>query len=250
MKTHQIAGLAGILLVAGFSPSAAQPASRLIDAQPVPRDGSYSAGDKLEFVLDHHGDWVRLRFSGSDEVFYLINEAAPLGARVLKYDTGEPALRVAGWGGVTLYTPEARTGVPAEYNDVIRNVEPPPVAGKDVIRFAAGLAKEVDTHADFAVGFASDWDELSRSEPVRMLACDAMRNASYALEQAAIGPARNTISEALHVVHIIEGNTASAVLHRGVLTVTIAPKLGPSARPSSLAILRVLEPAFPNSTKE
>ncbi len=251
MKARQMAGIAGIFLATGILPSDAQPVARLplLEVQPIPRDGTYAAGDKLEFELDHQGDQVRLRFSGSDEVFYLISEAAPLGDRVLKYDTGDPALRVTGWGGVTLYTPDAKTGVPAEYSDVIGNLNPPPVAARDVKRFAAGLAKEVDTHADIAVGFAADWDELSRSEPVRILACDAMRNASYALEQQATGAGRNSLSEAVHVVHILEGNSASAVVHRGILTVTIVPKLGPSARPSSLTISRALEAAFSSAVK-
>jgi hypothetical protein len=246
MKAHYILGLVAACAAAQIAGLHAQPAPHLpiMDAQPIPRDGTYTAGDKQEFVLDHLGEWVRLRFSGSDEVFYLSTEAAPLGARVLKYDTGSPALRVAGWGGVTLYTPQATTGTPAEYSDVIRNVEPPPVAGNDVKRFAAGLAKEVDARTDFAIGFAADWDELSRSEPIRMLACDAMRNAIYALEQTAEGPARNTISDGLHIVRVVKGDAVTAVVRRGVLTVTIAPKLGASARPSSLAIERVLVASF------
>jgi hypothetical protein len=246
MKAHQLIGQVVIFVWAACSAAHAQPVARLPlgDAQPIPRDGTYTAGDKVEFVLDHRGGWVMLRFSGSDEVFYLSSEAAPLGARVLKYDTGAPALRVAGWGGVTLYTAEDRTGIPAEYSDVIRNVDPPPVAGQDVKRFAAGLAREVDARTDFAVGFAADWEDLSRSEALRTLACDAMRNATYALERAATGAARNAISEDLHVVHIVEGQSASTVVRRGVLTLTIAPKRDLSARPSSLAISRILASAF------
>lgn len=218
--------------------------SPLISASPIPRDGTYMAGDHVTFVLDHAGDQVRLRFARSDEVFYLTAEAAPLGARVLKYDTGTPALRVTGWGGVTLYTPDDPAGIPAEYSDVVRNVDPPPVSPKDLKLFAAGLAKEVAAHTDFAVGFASDWDDLARSDAVRALACAAMLNASYALEQSATGPKRNAIADTLHVVQVIEGNQVKTTIHRGVLTVTIDPKLGASARPSSLAIARTLSSAF------
>ncbi len=216
----------------------------LINASPIPRDGTYLAGDHVSFVLDHFGDQVRLRFSRSDEVFYLAAEAAPLGARVLKYDTGTAALRVTGWGGVTLYTPDDPAGIPAEYSDVVRNVDPPPVPPKDVKQFAVGLARQVAAHTDLSVGFAADWDDLARSDAIRGLVCDAIRNASYALEEAATGPKRNIISDRLHVVQVIEGNEVKATIHRGVLTVTINPKSGPSARPSSLAIARVLASAF------
>jgi hypothetical protein len=106
------------------------------------------------------------------------------------------------------------------------------------------LAKELSARTDFAVGFAADWDELSRSGTARLLACDAMRDATYALEQSVNTTKRNAISDDLHVVHVVEGKSASARVRRGVLTVTIAPKAGPAARPSSLAIARALASAF------
>ena len=36
---------------------------------------------------------------------------------MLKYDTGEVALQVAGWGGLTLYTANEPGGIPAERAD-------------------------------------------------------------------------------------------------------------------------------------
>jgi len=73
----------------GFAVAQDSPPSRLIGAlQPLPRDGTYVANDRLTFVVDRRGDSVRLRFDGGDEVFYLSTEAAPMGGRVLKYDTG------------------------------------------------------------------------------------------------------------------------------------------------------------------
>ena len=77
-----------------------------------------------------------------------------------------------------------------------------------------------------------------------MLAYDAMRNVTYALEQSANSSKRNVIWDELHIVHIIEGKSATAAVRRGVLTVTIDPNAGPSARPSSRAIARVLASAF------
>lgn len=242
MKARYLAGVAIACMAVGVPALRAQIPSppSLTAPQQIPRDGTYSVGEKTEFILDHLGDQVRLRFSGSDEVFYLSNEAAPLGARVLKYDTGDPALRVAGWGGVTLYTPEERTGAPAEYNDVVHNVDPPPVPAKDVKRFAAGLAHQLNGAGDLIIGFAADWDVLAQSSGVRDLVCDAMRNTTYALEQVATGPARIAIADHVHVVHIIEGNRVFTALRGGVLTVMVAPKMGEAGRPSSLAIAHAL----------
>ena len=65
----------------------------------LPGDGIYLAGD-LMFMVTHLAGQVRLRFTDKDEIFYLVSEPASLGGRVLKYDTGEVALQVAGWGEI------------------------------------------------------------------------------------------------------------------------------------------------------
>ena len=231
---------------AGFGVAAQESApSRLIGAsQPLPRDGTYVADDRLTFVVDRRGDLVRLRFDRSDEVFYLSSEAAPLGGRVLKYDTGAVALKVAGWGGVTLYTAAAKSGLPAEYSDMVQNVDLPPIGEKDVKPFAAKLAQELSSREDFALGFAADWDAVGKSEVLRALACDAMRNATYALESVAKTTQRVLLFDRIHIVRVIQGPKAGVTVQKGILLITIAPQMGVSARPSSLAIARAMQAAF------
>src|SRR4030095_11632571 len=136
-------------------------------------------------------------FTDSDEIFYLTSEPAPLGGRVLKYDTGEVALQVAGWGGLTLYTENDRGGVPAERADdapAPPKFDPAPVAAKDVRAFALKLAQELAVTHDLGVGVAADWDELAQGDGVRALAIDSMRNAAYALDRLAAGPERGAIA--------------------------------------------------------
>jgi hypothetical protein len=233
---------AGLALVAGLAGTvcAEETPPRLqLAATPIPADGLYEASDTLQFVIDHRDQYVRLRFMGSDEVFYLSSEPAPLGGRVLKYDTGEVALQVAGWGGVTLYTDAAKGGIPAEHTDLSNPVDPMPVAVADVKAFAQKLASALASHDDLAVGFAADWDSLG-SDPVRALAVDAMRDATYAVEMAARGVHHDVLSDRLHIVKVTAGMKPGAIFGRGILVVTYAPQNGPSARPSSLAIVRVL----------
>jgi hypothetical protein len=222
------------------------PPARLLlaPAAPLPRDGTYVANDDVTFMLDHFGGQVRLRFADNDEVFYLSSEAAPLGGRVLKYDTGVVALKVTGWGGVTLYTAQARNGLPAEYSDVIQNVDPPPVGPKEVKPFAAKLAQELSSREDFAIGFAADWDGLAQSDVLRALSCDAMRNATYAVEEVAKTAKRALLFDRIHIVRIIQAAKAGVTVQKGILAITIAPESGPSARPSSLAMIRALQSAF------
>jgi Domain of unknown function (DUF4908) len=238
-----VALLGGGTMVA--SAQQAPPARILLaPAAPLPRDGTYTVGDSLGFIIDHHNGRVRLRFVDADEIFYLSNEAAPLGGRILKYDTGATALQVTGWGGVTLYTAEAQSGLPAEYADVVQNVDPSPVEGKDVKPFASRLAQELSFREDFAVGFAADWSGLAQNESDRVLGCDAMRNATYALQHVAKTEKRTAAVDKVHIVRVMAGEKPGAAYKQGVLTVTYASKAGAAARPSSLAIAKVLMAAL------
>jgi len=222
------------------------PPARLLlaPAMPLPRDGAYVANDRLAFAVDHRGDQVRLRFLDNDEVFYLSSEMASLGGRVFKYDTGTTALQVTGWGGVTLYTADAKGGLPAEFNDAMQNVDPPPVSAQDVKAFAAKLAEDLSAAEDFAVGFAADWDNLAQSDELRALGCDAMRNVTYALKDLVKAGRRTRISDRIHIIRVIRGAKPGVTMQKGILAVTIAPQNGPSARPSSLAIARAIEAAL------
>jgi hypothetical protein len=223
------------------------PAVRLLlpPLAPAPVNGRYMADDQLRFMIDLKDDQIRLRFIDNDEVFYLTSEPAPLGGRVLKYDTGEVALQVAGWGGLTLYTENDPGGIPAERaDDEADNFEPKQVAAKDVKGFALKLAQDLAVAHDFGVGFAADWEELAQGDGVRALAVDAMRNAAYALGTLASSPERDAISNRFHMVRVTPAAEPGARMDDGVLIVSYAPEGGPSARPSSRAIGRVLAEAF------
>jgi Domain of unknown function (DUF4908) len=223
------------------------PAVRLLlpPLAPAPADGRYMADDQLRFRIDLQDDQIRLRFIDSDEIFYLTSEPAPLGGRVLKYDTGEVALQVAGWGGLTLYTENDRGGVPAERaDDEADGFEPVAVTAKDLKGFALKLAQDLAVAHDFGIGFAADWTELAQSDGVRALAVDAMRNAAYALGNLAQGPERDAIEDRFHLVRVIAAAEPGAKIEDGVLVISYTPEGGPSARPSSRAIARVLAETF------
>jgi len=237
--------LAAPLATPAFTAEEAPPRLLLPPVAPMPADGRYLAADRLRFMIDHDEDQIRLRFIGSDEVFYLSSEPAPLGGRVLKYDSGDVALQVAGWGGVTLYTAEEKEGIPAERADDADDFDPKPVAAKDLKAFAAKLAQSIVADLDFAVGFAADWDRLAlaSAEKARALAVDSMRNAAYAVALVAKSPKRG-IADKFHLVRVVEAAQPGLKLQEGTLTVAYAPQLGPQGRPSSLAIARVLEAAL------
>jgi hypothetical protein len=236
------AGLAGAVLAANAVSAASEPERLPLSAAPIPEDGLYEAGDNLHFVIDHLDGRVRLRFLRSNEVFYLASEPAALGGRVLKYDTGDVALQVTGWGGVTLYTEDAKSGVPVERADASNAVDPVPVAAGDVKATAAELAEELNVADDLAVGFAADWGSLA-DDGVRKLAVDSMRDATYAVERTVGGREHSAIADRLHIIRVVAGAKPGASFGKGVLTVTYAPREGPAGRPSSLVIRRVLAAA-------
>jgi hypothetical protein len=230
-----------------FGAAQPAPAVRLLlpPLAPGPADGRYVIDDQVRFMIDVEGDQIRLRFIDSDEIFYLKSEPAPLGGRVLKYDTGEVALQVAGWGGLTLYTDSDRGGIPAERSDEDADgFEPAPVPGQDVRGFALRLAQDLAVAHDFGIGFAADWDAISRAEGVRALAVDSMRNAAYALARLGASPDHAAIAEQFHLVRVSAGPEPGARMQDGVLVVSYTAEAGASARPSSRAIARVLAEAF------
>jgi hypothetical protein len=239
--------LALILAFPTFGAEQPAPVVRLLlpPLAPAPADGRYIIDDQVRFMIDVEGDQMRLRFIDSDEIFYLKSEPAPLGGRVLKYDTGEVALQVAGWGGLTLYTDADRGGIPAERSDEDADgFEPSPVAAREVRGFALRLAQGLAVAHDFGIGFAADWDAIAQDDGVRGLAVDAMRNVAYALAKLGASPEHDAIADMFHVIRVTAGPEPGARMQDGVLVVTYTPEAGPSARPSSRAIGRVLAEAF------
>ncbi len=251
------AGLAGAPV--GTSPTFLIPRPPQMQPQPfqlgapaslLPAAGAYVANDVPSFNIDRRDDEIRLRFVGSEEVFYLTSSPAPLGGRVLKYDTGEVALMVSGWGGVTLYTDEMPSGIPAELlrSNALASPAVPvntrPVATLDVKTLADELSAGVARQGLFRIGFSADFETLSREdETTRSLAAEAMRNAAYALQQMDKRE-REAAAKALRYVRVNPAAQAGAAIQKDALVVSYAPAEGPSARPSSLAISRLLSQEF------
>jgi hypothetical protein len=252
-------GLAAALAAGG--PGRAQTAARGSRAvprrlatppKPVPENGTYFANGEIVFVVDHLANQVRLRFADNDEVFYLSSEPASLGGRLLKYDTGDTALRVAGWGGVTLYTESARNGVPAERSGDAEALDPPPVAANDIKRFAAALSQDLSDRASLAVGFAADWNGLAKNDRARQLTSEAMRNAALALKSVVRQRGGRSRAARITIVRAVAGEAPGVKISNGVLTITyceddtpqaqkiVGPAQALAGRPSSLLITKTL----------
>lgn len=233
------------LLPIGAAAQLPPEALRLMPGQPrpeVPVDGEYLAGDDVRFTLRHREEQEELRFEGSGEIFYLSIEPAPLGGRAFKYDTGDVALQVTGWGGITLYTREVRGGMPAErVGDAPEWEADAVVAPEEIKTFAAAIASQIRYESGLTIGFKTDWNALARSDQSRALASEAMRNVARAIERGA--RSRNANDSPLaqfDVVRITAARESGASLSGRRLTVRYAPARGVSGRPSSLAIAKAI----------
>ena len=154
-----------LLLCALLAASAAQAQSEMADRLSKEQmgdvePGAYSAG-RTAFTLDSYGDKYLLRFSDNSEIYVLYADPAPLGGRVLKYDSGAVAIRVAGWGGMTLYTDAAPGGVPAERTGDSLPPAPAQISLYDVQNAAEDEAEHLAYSRRIHLSFNADWSALA-----------------------------------------------------------------------------------------
>ena len=206
----------------------------------LPGDGFYFVNDDFKFTIAHKYGVTLMRFAGDDEVFALSVERAAVGGRVLKYDTGDVALQVTGYGAVTLYTSTAPGGLPA---DRVGNGEAIvfPVPTMSMLRaFAQQLANKLEQVNDLTLRFDADWAHLD-DDAARYLALDAMRITARAIA----GICANHTDQArlaakLRAIRVWRGDRPGVILRNGTLTVTFAPVYGLRGRLSSLATARAI----------
>ena len=122
--------------------------------------GVYVAGDRIGFSLDASGGEYLLRMDGTPEVFVLYPARASLGGRVLKYDSGETAMLVAGWGGMTLYTDAQPGGLPAVRTGDSIAPSPPSVSLSEMQSAAGDDGQRLGYVRHLNLNFSADWNSL------------------------------------------------------------------------------------------
>ncbi len=206
----------------------------------VPADGFYYANDDFKFTIAHKYGVTLMRFAGDDEVFVLSVERAPVGGRVLKYDTGDIALQVTGYGAVTLYTSTAPGGLPVDRTGQAQPVNFP-IPTMSVLRAqATRFSHLLEQVTNVTAMFDADWSRID-DDAARYLTLDAMRITLRALR----GLCANRVNEAqlsakIHTIRVFRGDRPAIALRNGMLSVTIAPTLGLRGRMSSLATARAI----------
>jgi len=202
--------------------------------------GTYSAG-RTSFTLDRYEDKFLVRFAGDPEIYVLYPDRASLGGRVLKFDSGAVVLRVAGWGGMTLYTDGDPGGVPAERTgDSL-----PPSLGLISLSEMENAAEDEAEHLAYSrrvhVNFTADWNALAGDARLRALGFDALQNTARGIERfASSDKARGAFAKKIDQVRLALGTKPIMFLSGRTLNVTFNAQTGYIGRASSRGICRAL----------
>jgi len=237
---------AGIALGLGLALTASaqysEPGNRLsIDRLAYIQPGTYMAGDATAFELVADGGNYLLRFRGSPEVFVLYADHGSLGGRILKYDSGETAMNVAGWGGMTLYTDQSPQGLPAVRTGDALPPQPPGVSTSEMQTAANDEAERLAYIRRINVQFTADWNGLGENASARAFAFDAMENTARGIERfSGGGEHREAFAKHVSQVMIVLGSRPTLGLNGRTLVVSFNPGMGFAGRASSRAIARAL----------
>jgi hypothetical protein len=248
-----IRSLAIAVVLATATPAAAQPGflarifgSRLGDVQ----NGAYVAGDSIQFEIERAGAAFLVRFDPDPEVFVLYSDHSSLGGRVLKYDSGETAIRVAGWGALTLYTDQQPNGLPAVRTGDAPPFAPGPVSLQDVQYIAAREADRFAHERHLPLVFVVNWSVLETDAALRATASNALENAARGIDRFVdSNNARVRFGHRINAVTLATGHQAALKITGKTLIVTFAPERGYSGCASSRAVARALDLALRTNKK-
>ncbi len=185
------------------------------------------------FTLDRSATPPLLRFEGQDEVMALTITPGPRGDEFYKTDTGDVVLRATALGGLILYTPEAREGMPAAMVGQTQPL-PPLLAPKSVMKrrlevIAGDLGRTLGRTVQLAT---PEGDDVAAGVIV-----DAAQRAAQAISAARPALA----ADRPLLIRIGYSKTPQATWSAGALTVQIDPARGYAGRPSSAAIARAVQ---------
>jgi hypothetical protein len=238
--------IAAVLVLACFASASARAEGALSEKLSSEKLGEVQPGeyqaDTVHFALNRDGSIYLLQFDGDPEVFVLYSDFTSLGGRVLKYDSGESALQITGWGGITLYTDARPGGLPAERSG---DCDPPALQPVSLSDMQSAIGDESD-HLAYTrrlnVKFDADWKALQNNDALRARAFDALENTARGIERYAAKPtARKVFSEHFNRVQIAVGAKPTLDAKDKTLVATFDPDTGYRGRASSRAIARALE---------
>jgi hypothetical protein len=169
-----------------------------------------------------------------------------LGGRILKYDSGETALQVAGWGGMTLYTDSAPTGLPTVRTGDADALELPTVSMSDMESATQDETQHLAYVRGLRFNISADWQALASNPTARGLAFDTLENAVRGIDRFTYrAGGREALSRRVETLMIEPSDKPTLAVKAKTLVVTFNPDQGFEGRASSRAIARALGKIFP-----
>jgi hypothetical protein len=175
----------------------------------------------------------------------LYSDHASLGGRVLKYDSGETALQITGWGGITLYTDKRPGGLPAVRTGDSDPPSLPDVSLEEVKKAASDEAQHLAYLHRLNLSFNADWGTLADDAALRALCFDTLENTARGIDRfSAFSGGRRALITHVGAVLVATSGKPTLRLKGKSLTVTFDPDAGYAGRASSRAIARALGQLF------
>jgi uncharacterized protein DUF4908 len=211
------------------------------DREP-PRIAHYTSEyARIGFILDRSGELAKLKFDGSEEILVLRWQPAAGGDRLLIRDDGETVLRISGLGGITLFTPENRRGLPVAQDGNAQPLGSTPPSIAFVRDIAGRIMAQLRAETGREIVFEANWNAVAGDDGARAILFDAIRNAGTALfGLSRTAPGRAGISSYLRRVRFVQARYPAISLQGDMLIVAFSVEQGLAGRPSSFAIGRQL----------
>ena len=201
-------------------------------ADATPPVARFVADDRA-FVLDRSGETPLLRFEGEQEIWALRAMPGPRGDVIYKDDLGRPVLRATRLGGVTVFTSDRPSGLPAAVSGAAGAIRPAAFSAvqlwRHMVRQSARVSRAIGRKIEFVA------QEVDAGEEA--VYADTFTVTATGLSKAAPVMRRGGALDEVQTVEFVEGKRAGAVVRGESITITLAPDDGLAGRPSSERVL-------------
>ncbi|HYF22478.1 MAG TPA: DUF4908 domain-containing protein [Caulobacteraceae bacterium] len=207
------------------------------DHKHTPPVARYVSETGANFVFDRSGRAALLKFERSQEIWALHPSPGPNGDVIYKNDLGQPVVRFTRLGGLTVFTRERPTGVPASLAGEAVAFKAPQMSPQALVQTMARSSARASKSAKRLIPFHAP----SVSQGAEFLFADAAMVAAEAVARLAATANGRDLVTAVKQVRLIPGRKSDArLLKDGTLEVVVAPQNGLAGRPSSGKLVRTI----------
>lgn len=206
-------------------------------AEIAPPVAKYVGADDRAFVLDRSGRTPLLKFEDNAEVWVLRPAPGPRGDVIYKDDLGRQMVRASRMGGLTVFTAERPSGLPAALAGQAVALRPAAISPQALLGHFVRQAVRVSRAAGRKIRFETDTDATPATST---LFADAATITAEGMVRFTGRRNAGRLIGRLRRVSFVEGPQPTAAVVGDTLRVTVAPSYGLAGRPSSERIVRTM----------